>query len=72
MLELIIGRCSGPSVFCEHRDNWFDPTKKALSFTFTNENAHFVYSKKLPMKRLWSPVSNPDLVYEKIKEIIDG
>lgn len=64
--DLIIGRCSGPSVFAENRDVYMDETKTLLSFTFTNENSHFVLNDILPAKRLWSPASDTNSVYEKI------
>lgn len=53
--DTLIGRCSGPHVFCQTLNNWQDKNKALLSFTYSITSAAFVLEKdKFPMKKLWS------------------
>jgi hypothetical protein len=65
---VIIGRCSGPIVFAQHRWKWSYSLHKSISFTYTYEGSHFVRSDTLPMKKIWSPANTVDEVYRKISE----
>lgn len=69
--KTIIGRNSGPHVFAQNLDNWNDPTKACLSFTYKEEASHFVLSNHLPMKKYWSPATGTQDVYNKIVEVIN-
>jgi len=69
--DLVIGRCSGPSVFCEHSENCFDANFTTIGFTYTKQGSHFILSDNLPMKKLWSPETSEDGVFNKICEVID-
>lgn len=69
--NLIIGRCSGPSVFAMHKPNCIDPNKASLGFTYTYQGSHFVLNDGMPMKKYWSPVIYPDEVYTKIVEVMN-
>ena len=68
--DTIIGRCSGPHVFAQVLDNWMNPNKKSISFTYTIEGSHFVLMQPLKMKKYWSSANNPDIVFRHISEII--
>ena len=68
---IIVGRCSGPSVFAEHYENWMDGTKIALGFTYTYQGSHFVLSNHLPMDRQWSQETSEIGVYARISEAIN-
>lgn len=69
--EIIIGRNSGPHVFAQHLDNWNDPNKACLSFTYKEVASHFILSNHLPMKKYWSPAVDTEGVYNKIVEVIN-
>jgi hypothetical protein len=66
--SLMIGRCSGPIVFAQHKWKVFHLGHKSLSFTYTYEGSHFILSDHLPMKKIWSPATETDAVYNKIVE----
>lgn len=67
----IIGRNSGPHVFAQNLDNWNNPNKACLSFTYKEVASHFVLSNHLPMKKYWSPAVDTEGVYNKIVEVIN-
>lgn len=69
--KTIIGRSSGPQVFAQNLDNWMDREKACLSFTYERSGSHFVYNDILPMKKYWSPATDPNDVYAKIVEVIN-
>jgi hypothetical protein len=64
--DLMIGRCSGPIVFAQHKWKVYHMGHKSLSFTYTYEGSHFILSDHLPMKKLWSPAVDEDEVYYRI------
>jgi hypothetical protein len=66
--QVIIGRCSGPIVFAQHRWKWQYSNHKSISFTYSYEGSHFVLSDQLPMKKIWSPATSIEDVYNKIAE----
>jgi hypothetical protein len=68
--DTIIGRSSGPYVFCQTAQNYKDKTKSFLSFTYTEVAAHFSYSLPIHAKKFWSPRTDTEGVYEKIKAVI--
>lgn len=49
-----IGRNSGPHVFAQVRENWLDPQKVTLSFTYREEASHFVWRLPTEMRKRWS------------------
>jgi hypothetical protein len=69
--DVIIGRSSGPFMYTQHRPNWYDPTKTFLSFTYTIQASHFVLGNGLPAKKMWSPATDENGIYTKIKEALD-
>jgi len=66
--KLIIGRNSGPQVFCQNYDTWMDETKTIMSFTYKRIASHFVYVNTLPANKVWSPNTELQLVFSDIKE----
>lgn len=70
--KLIIGRSSGPEVFCMTKDNCFDPNKTFLSFTYKREAAHIVdWNLQIPATRVWSDAVEIDDVYRDICTIME-
>lgn len=51
--RLIVGRSSGPYVFCQTRNNYNNPEKRILSFTYTMEAAHAAQTE-VKAKLYWS------------------
>jgi len=68
--KLIVGRNSGPHVFAQNLDNWEDPSKTCLSFTYQKQASHFVLDDTLPMKKEWSNVTSTDDIFNKIGSLI--
>lgn len=64
----IVGRCSGPHVFCQHYDNWMDADKVSISFTYTKEGSHMLLTDTLPMKKKWSKYTETKDVIKVIGE----
>jgi hypothetical protein len=53
--DYIIGRSSGPMVFCMTRDNCYNPKKHFLSFTYRSEASHIIdQGIKMPCEIGWS------------------
>jgi hypothetical protein len=70
--DIIVGRKSGSHTFCQHLENWLDPKKTCISFTYAKHSGHFVLSNHLPMKKVWSGATDPEEVFKVIvKEIED-
>jgi len=63
---LMVGRCSGPIVFAQHKWKVFHYGHKSLSFTYTREGSHFILSDHLPMKKIWSPATTTEDVFNRI------
>lgn len=57
--DTIIGRNSGPDVFCQVKKNWTDPNKALLSFTYQRIASTFVSKNDFPMKKYWSNAQEP-------------
>lgn len=54
---VLVGRCSGPHVFCQVRENWLDPNKTLVCFTHYRNGACFVrypHELGLKMQVCWS------------------
>jgi len=70
--KVIIGRSSGPMVFCMTKDNCLDPSKNFLSFTYKPQAAHIVNQKENAIANiLWSPYVDNFRVYSAIREVIE-
>lgn len=67
----IIGRNSGPHIFAQNMNNWTNKFKKCLSFTYKQEASHFVLSDDLPMRKLWSPNTQAEHVFEVMSKAIE-
>ena len=52
-VDTIVGRNSSPHVFSQHRENWEDPSKASLSFTYTRIASHFVLNTPVKMRKYW-------------------
>lgn len=68
--DIIVGRSSGPHTFSQHWDNWKNPNKINISFTYTKTGSHFVLSDHLPMHKVWSPATETNEVFNVIAEQI--
>ena len=64
--DLMIGRCSGPIVFAQHKWKVYHMGHKSLSFTYTQEGSHFILSNHLPIKKIWSPATSEEDDYHTI------
>lgn len=69
--DVIIGRNSAPHVFAQHRENWDDPTKASLSFTYKAIASHFVLNTPVQMKKYWCGVVDTEGVIASIKEVLE-
>jgi len=69
--DTIIGRNSAPHVFAQHRENWDDPTKASLSFTYTQVASHFVLNTPVKMRKYWSGAIDTETVVANIKEVLE-
>lgn len=70
---LIVGRCSGPHMFCQVRENWQDPHKTLVCFTHHRNGACFVrWPEKLGLKMrvAWSPLVDPKAMAQYLNECI--
>jgi hypothetical protein len=67
----IIGRNSGPFVYAQVKENWFDPNKVFMSFTYTKIASTFVLSPQVKAKKYWSDFISEDGVYYKCVEAIE-
>ncbi len=70
--DVIVGRSSGPYVFAQVKENYDNPKKKLLSFTYNENAAHFIKSVQVPIKRYWSPATDRVAVVNKINEVLNG
>lgn len=69
--DTIIGRNSAPHVFAQHRENWEDPTKASLSFTYTAVGSHFVLNTPVRMRKYWSGATDIQGRVASIKEVLE-
>lgn len=70
--DLIIGRSSGPAVFCMNKANSFNYDKTFLSFTYNKYAAHIVdWDIKIPASRIWSDSTTTEKVTQDISSIIE-
>jgi hypothetical protein len=66
--DVIVGRKSGPFCFCGTKDNWENPNKTFISFTYGKEASSFVSNQVTKAKKVWSPSTN----LSEIESIIAG
>lgn len=71
-MDVIIGRKSGPFVFAHDKDVWYDGSKRSLSFTYQEHSSHFVRGNHLPLKKFWSPATQPKDVIQAMEGVIIG
>lgn len=69
--DTIIGRNSGPHVFAQNRQNWDNPQKASLSFTYTEIASHFVLDTPVQMKKYWSCKTDEEGVVQVIKGVLE-
>lgn len=69
--DTIIGRNSGPHVFAQNYDNWQNPHKASLSFTYTAIGSHNFYTPIVKMKRFWCGRTDPKSVFEACCKVIE-
>jgi hypothetical protein len=65
-----IGRNSGPHVFAQVKENWLDPNKVTLSFTYQQMASHFVYKLPTAMEKRWSNATDEFEIYYAMTETI--
>jgi hypothetical protein len=70
--DIIIGRSSGPFLFSQVRENWMNPNKKFLSFTYQPTGANIVLGLPVLAKMFWSDLTDEDGVYYKCVEAIES
>jgi hypothetical protein len=54
----IIGRKSGPYVFCHNLNNCMNPNKKFISFTYQQTGSSFVVNTAVRAQKYWSPATD--------------
>ncbi len=69
--DTIIGRNSGPHVFSQVRDNWLNPNKRILSFTYTAVGSTFVLGDPGYMEKFWYGGSDLLGVYRSICSVVE-
>lgn len=70
--NVIIGRSSGPMVFCMTKNNCYDSHKIFLSFTYRPEAAHIVdQGIKVPAGISWSNATKKDDVVNIIRNVLE-
>ena len=67
--KVIIGRSSGPYVFCQVKENYSDPIKKFLSFTKHINASDLIFSGL--RKKFWSNATNENDILNKIIGVIN-
>lgn len=70
LVDVIVGRKSGPFCFAHNRDVWYS-NKKSLSFTYAEHSSHFIQGNKMPLRKYWSPAIDQKEVIRKIEEVIN-
>lgn len=68
---LIVGRSSGPFLFCQTKVNWMMADKTFLSFTYTREGATIVNTLPVCAKKEWSSAVTNQGVYKDFKGVIE-
>lgn len=66
--DVIVGRSSGPFLFCQTHDNWMDPDKKFISFTYTREGSNIVHNIPVNAGKIWSSSINEQDIFETISK----
>jgi hypothetical protein len=69
---VIAGRYSGPHTCSQVKQNWFDPNKRLVTFTYREPGCSFTHSKDVLMRQFWSNAIHPKLVADKISEAIES
>ena len=67
--DVIIGRSSGPYVYCQLKENYQNENKTFLSFTKERGCAHMPMGN-VNARLLWSKETNLDVVQRKIEEVL--
>lgn len=67
-VDIIIGRSSGPYVYCQVKENYLE-SKKFMSFTYKESCAHMPLSK-VKASLYWSDVMDVNSVIERIEQIL--
>lgn len=66
----IIGRSSGPFTFASTKENWDNPDKKFISFTYTMQGSSFAVLQDTKASKYWSSATTTDEVVSTIERII--
>ncbi len=64
--DIIIGRSSGAYVYAQVKENYLNPYKKFIAFTYATKGGHMAFFD-VPAKRYW----NDKLDYNLIKQVIN-
>lgn len=67
----IVGRKSGPYVFCHTLSNCMNPNKKFVSFTYSQQASSFVVNMQTRAKKYWSPVTDSYSVARFLEGVIN-
>lgn len=72
LADTIIGRSSGPEVFCTTKDNLYTPNKAFLSFTYRIESSSIVWGNpETPCKIYWDNSTDSKTVISRISSVIE-
>jgi hypothetical protein len=70
--KVIVGRYSGPHTCTQVKENWFDPSKRLVTFTYREPGCSFTHSPEVKIKQFWSNAVDNVPVYNKIIEAIES
>lgn len=68
--DVIVGRSSGPFLFCQTKENWMNFRKTFISFTYTPQGSNIIGGLQVMAKKIWSKETATDAVFNKIKEVL--
>lgn len=70
--KILIGRYSGPHTCAQVKQNWFDPTKKLVTFTHRRPGCSFTDSPEVRMRQFWSNEIHPIRITKFIESVIES
>ncbi|HAQ03045.1 TPA: hypothetical protein DCQ22_04095 [Candidatus Nomurabacteria bacterium] len=70
--RILVGRYSGPHTCSQVKQNWFDETKRLVTFTYRKLGCSFTSDPKTKMKQFWSPAIDNKGICETIIRAIES
>jgi hypothetical protein len=70
--RVLVGRYSGPHTCSQVKQNWFDPTKRLVTFTHGEYGNTTITNPNVAMKKFWSPSSKDGVVIALISQAMES